>query len=423
MTQTSQEQTQSAVEKIVREEWGQVLAILVKYMHDFSLAEDMLQDACISALEHWPKDGVPNNPRAWLLQTARRKAIDRFRRQANFETKVAQLEILADLERQTRSVEEDTMDETIPDERLRLIFTCCHPALEEHARVALTLRTLGGLATPEIARAFMVPETTMAQRLVRAKRKIKVANIPYVVPPPHLWADRLDSIFSVIYFIFNEGYTASSGAELTRADLCHEAIRLSHTLVGLLPTEPEAAGLLALMLLHDSRRPARTDHLGNMVTLEHQDRSLWNHKQIESGLSLLQQTLAMRNPGPYQIQAAISAVHAQAKSYEATDWHEIKLLYDKLYELQPSPVIKLNAAVALSFAQDADAGLAVVAELDEQGTLEDYQPYHAARADLFRRAGCKNDSILAYQRAIELTENVTERRFLEQRRLELLKKE
>ena len=420
MTQASPEDTEAAVARIVREEWGQVLAVLVGYVRDFGLAEDMLQDACVVALQRWPEEGVPNNSRAWLLQTARRKAIDRFRREANFEAKRAEIEILTKLDHQAQSGEEDDVDETILDDRLRLIFTCCHPALEEHARVALTLRTLGGLTTPEIARAFLVPETTMAQRLVRAKRKIKAANIPYIVPPPHLWPERLDSVLSVIYFIFNEGYAATSGGKLTRADLCHEAIRLGHILVGLAPQEPEAAGLLALMLLHDSRRPARTDDMGNFVTLEQQDRTLWNHEQIDAGMSLLPRALAMGGLGPFQIQAAISAVHAQAKSYSATDWNEIRLLYGKLYELQPSPVIKLNAAVALSFALGAHAGLAAIAELDEQRVLEQYQPYHAARADFFRRAGHKEDSAAAYRRALEFTDNAAERRFLEQRLLEVL---
>ena len=397
-----------------------MLAALVAYVRDFGMAEDMLQDACVAALEHWPEDGVPKSPRAWLLQTARRKAIDRFRRDANFDAKRAELGVLTKLEHQARSNKEDDVDEIIPDDRLRLIFTCCHPALEEHARVALTLRTLGGLATPEIARAFLVPEATMAQRLVRAKRKIKAANIPYIVPPPHLWPERLDSVLSVIYFIFNEGYAATSGGELTRADLCHEAIRLGHILAGLAPQEPEAAGLLALMLLHDSRRRARTDEVGNLVTLEQQNRTLWNQDQIDAGVTHLQRALAMGGLGPFQIQAAISAVHAQAKSYEATDWNEVRLLYGKLYELQPSPVIKLNAAVAQSFAHGAKAGLAAMTELDEQGVLEQYQPYHAARADMFRRAGRKEDSAAAYRRALDFTHNAAERRFLEQRLLEVL---
>lgn len=313
------------------------------------------------------------------------------------------------------------MDESIPDDRLRLIFTCCHPAIEEQARVALTLRTLGGLATPEIARAFLVPETTMAQRLVRAKRKIKAANIPYIEPPPHLWADRLDSVLSVLYFIFNEGYSASSGEELTRANLCHEAICLGHILIGLVPQEPEAAGLLALMLLHDSRRRARTDEEGNLITLEHQDRALWDHGQIEAGVNTLKHALGMGRPGPYQIQAALSAVHAQAKDYETTDWNEIRLLYGKLYEFQPSPVIKLNAAVALSFAHGPQAGLTALAGLEKDGELNHYQPYHAARADLLRRDGRMEDATAAYRRALDLTKNVAERRFLERRLQEVRK--
>ena len=419
MLEVDNYETEAAVEKIVREEWGQVLATLLAYVHDFNLAEDMLQDACVSALEHWPRDGVPKSPRAWLIQTARHKAIDRFRRQVNFENKRAELEILTNLEQQIRPVEEDTVDETIPDDRLRLIFTCCHPALEEHVRVALTLRTLGGLTTPEIARAFMIPEITMAQRLVRAKRKIKVANIPYSVPSHRLWPERIESVLKVIYLIFNEGYATRSGNQPTRADLCHEAIRLGNILLSLVPQEPEVAGLHALMLLHDSRRPARTNHDGNMVTLEHQDRALWKQDQIEKGIDLLQQALLLSRPGPFQIQAAISSAHAQAKNYNETDWHEITLLYGKLYELQPSPVIKLNAVVALSFAHGAKAGLTAMAELDAQGQLAQYQPYHAARADLFRRAGRKVDSATAYRRALEITENAAEQHFLEQRLIEV----
>ena len=385
-----------------------MLAALMGYVRDFDLAEDMLQDAFVAALQHWPVDGTPLKPGAWLLQTARRKAIDRFRRDANFESKRAELGIMIKHEQQVQLEEEDNMDEGIPDERLRLIFTCCHPALEEPARVALTLRTLGGLTTSEIARAFLVPETTLAQRLVRAKRKIKAANIPYIVPPPHLWSERLDSVLSVIYLIFNEGYAATSGRELTRADLCREAIRLGRILFRLAPQESEAAGLLALMLLHDSRQSSRIDKAGNLVTLEHQNRSLWNREQIDAGVRLLREALELRCLGPFQIQAAISAVHAQAENYNATDWNEITLLYGKLYELQPSPVIKLNAAVAMSFAQGAAAGLAALTEMEEQGVLEHYQPYHAARADLFRRAGLNEDSAAAYRQALELTDNVAE---------------
>ncbi len=412
MTQPSSEQTQAAIETIVREEWGQVLAALVGYVRDFDLAEDMLQDACVTALQHWPNGGVPQNPRAWLLQTARRKAIDRFRRDANFEAKRAELNILIEIEQQAR---EEEVDETIPDERLRLIFTCCHPALGEHASVALTLRTLGGLTTTEIARAFLVPESTMAQRLVRAKRKIKVANIPYRVPPSDQWPERLDLVLSVMYLIFNEGYTATSGNELTRADLCHEALRLSSILFNLAPEEPEVAGLLALMLLHESRREARVDDSGNLITLEEQNRGLWNTQQIKAGTTLLQKAMASRRIGKYQVQAAISAVHSQATSYSHTDWNEIMLLYHKLYTLQPSPVIKLNAIVALSFAKGGEAGLSALTELEEEGGLDQYQPFHAARADLLRRAGHTDKAAVAYRRALELTENIAEQRFLDQR--------
>lgn len=403
---------QAAVETIVREESGRVLATLVGRLRDFEFAEDVLQDALVAALRHWPEDGVPLHPRAWLLRTAQRKAIDRLRREAIFQTKRAQLERLIALECQTRR---DDVDETIPDERLRLVFTCCHPALSESARVVLTLRTLGGLTTMEIARAFLVSEATMAQRLVRAKRQIKAANIPYQVPPPDRWVERLDSVLSVVYLIFNEGYSATSGCTLTRADLCHEAIRLGRFLVRLLPREPEVAGLLALMLLHDSRRHARMDDAGHLVTLEHQDRTQWNRDQIEAGISLVRAALALGRVGPYQIQAAISAVHTQAETYSTTDWQEIVLLYSKLYHLRPSPVIKLNATIALSMARGIEAGLVGLTELEKEGVLEHYQPFHAARADLLRQAGRKEDAAMAYRRALELTHNTAEQLFLARR--------
>jgi RNA polymerase sigma-70 factor (ECF subfamily) len=307
--------SQAAVAGVVREQWGYTLAVLVRQVRDIDLAEDALQDAVVAALRHWPQTGLPDRPRAWLLQAARRKAIDRLRRDARF---AARRERIAELDALAARSSEDG-EETVVDERLSLIFTCCHPALEEQARVALTLRTLGGLETPEIARAFLVPEATLAQRLVRAKRKIKAAGVPYRVPPPHLWAERIESVLAVVYFIFNEGYSATSGGALLRADLCEEAIRLGSILADLAPEEPEAAGLLALMLLHDSRRAARTDRNGDLVTLENQDRGLWNREQIALGERRLRQALALGRPGPYQVQAAISAVHASAASHAATD--------------------------------------------------------------------------------------------------------
>jgi RNA polymerase sigma-70 factor (ECF subfamily) len=406
----------TAVEAIVREEWGRVLATLVGYVRDMDLAEDVLQDAVVAALQHWPTSGVPEQPRAWLLQTARRKAIDRFRRDARFKAKREQLEHLVAADRKARHDEDE---EATVDERLSLIFTCCHPALAEQARVALTLRTLGGLTTTEIARAFLVPETTMAQRLVRAKRKIKAANIPYRVPPPNLWPERLDSVLSVVYFIFNEGYSATSGRKLTRGDLCDEAVRLGSILVDLAPEESEVAGLVALMLLHDSRRDARTDDEGNLVTLENQDRGLWDRQRIDDGERILRRALAMGRPGPYQVQAAISAVHAGADSHTGTDWQQIVGLYRKLYELQPSWVVKLNEVVALSFAEGAEAGLEALGELEQQEMLDRYQPFHAARADLLRRAGRKEEAAAEYRRALELTNNAAEQRFLESRLTEL----
>lgn len=414
-TSDSTGDVRTAVENIVREEWGRVLSVLLGSVRDFEIAEDALQDAVEAALRHWPQTEVPHSPGAWLLQTARRKAIDRFRRGANFAAKrddYAHYEALLAMDRQSRP---DDMTEPFPDERLRLVFTCCHPALAEHARVALTLRTLGGLTTQEIARAFLVSEETMAQRLVRAQRKIKTANIPYEVPDPALWPERLGSVLAVIYLIFNEGYTAISPTDPTRADLCLEAIRLGRILCTLVPDEQEAAGLLALMLLHDSRRPARTNDDQEFATLESQNRDVWDRAQIDEGVGIVRRTLATGPVGPYQIQAAISAVHAEAADYDATDWQQINLLYAKLYELQPSPIVLLNAAVALSFAESAEAGLRAMDELAIGGELDSYQPYHAARADLLRRAGHTLAAAAAYRRAMELSQTDAQRKFLEKR--------
>ncbi len=405
--------SRAAVERTVREHWGYILATLVGQVRDLSLAEDVLQDAAVAALSDWPVRGIPDNPRAWLLTTARRRAIDRFRRERRF------AELRQEIERSAGPDIDPDDDVPMVDERLSLMFMCCHPALAEPARVALTLRTLGGLTTTEIARAFLVPEPTMAQRLVRARRKIQAANIPYRIPPAELWPERLASVLAVVYFIFNEGYSATSGREPTRADLCEEAIRLGRILLELAPREPEVAGLLALMLLHDSRRAARIDDDGNYVSLEEQDRSRWDREPIRAGDRLLRAALAQGRPGPYQLQAAISAVHAAAPSYAETDWPQIVGLYRELYRLNRSWVVRLNEAVALSYAESPQAGLRLLDTLERSETVQRYQPYQAARADLLRRAGRSGEAKSAYRSALELTENESERRFLERRLEEL----
>ena len=406
------------IETTFSQESGRVLAGLIGRFRDFDLAEDVLQEAFITALERWPLDGLPRNPAAWITTTAQRKALDRLRRQQTYSHKQALLFSVTDL----KISDEDALEiAPIPDERLKLIFTCCHPALSVEAQIALTLRTLGSLSTAEIAHAFMVAEPTMAQRLVRAKRKIKAAGIPYRVPPPHLLGERLDAVLAVLYLIFNEGYNATSGDRLIRSDLCAEAIRLARVLLALIAAEPalpdpaEALGLLALMLLHDSRRDARVSPDGQLILLEEQDRSRWDETKIGEGLAILDEALRLRQPGPYQIQAAISSLHAQAQRPADTDWPQIAALYSKLRQLNPSPVIALNHAVAVGMAHGPQHGLKLLANCDQDGALDNYHLFHAARADLLRRDGCWQAAYLAYERALSLTENQVEQAFLQRR--------
>ncbi|HEX7735907.1 MAG TPA: RNA polymerase sigma factor [Ktedonobacteraceae bacterium] len=416
------EEIQEIVERVFRQESGRVLATLISKLGDFTLAEDVLQDALLVALVRWPDEGVPQNPGAWLLTTAWHKAIDLLRRNASLARKQ---ELLAALSEPRWLDEDELLEEVFPDERLKLIFTCCHPALALEARVALTLHTLGGLSTAEIASAFLVPLPTMAQRLVRAKRKIREAGIPYRVPPPELLAERVESVLSVLYLIFNEGYTATCGEILQRLDLCHEAIRLCRTLVQLMGREaslarnPEVPGLLALLILHNSRRKARVDEFGNMVLLADQDRTLWIHDEIREGVELLETALRMKRIGPYQLQAAIVAVHAQARHTEDTDWPQIAALYQLLMRINPSPVIELNWVVAISMIEGPERGLALLSEHRLDDALDTYYLFHATRADFLRRSGSLLDAQAAYRQALDLCQNATEQAFLRRRLCEV----
>ncbi len=402
-----------AVDAVYRADSRRVLATLIRLLGDFERAEEALHDAVTAALQQWPVEGVPANPRAWLVSTGRFRAIDASRRRARQQ---AALGALADeLERQAAAPPDDGVDDpAVDDDRLRLIFTCCHPALPPEARLALTLREVCGLTTEEIARAFLTSPSTVAQRIVRAKAKIRDARIPYQVPAASDLADRLDTVLHVVYLIFNEGYSATAGDTLTRADLSAEAIRLGRLLVTLQP-EPESQGLLALMLLHESRRDARTDAAGDLVLLEDQDRGRWHRPAIAEGVALVEQALGSRRVGPYALQAAIAAVHAEASSSAATDWRQIVGLYDVLLRIEPSPVFALNRAVAVAMADGAAAGLALVDALLAQGALASYHFAHAARADLCRRLGRHDDARVSYQRALTLVKQEPERRFLERR--------
>jgi RNA polymerase sigma-70 factor (ECF subfamily) len=409
------DEARRAVDAVYRAESRRVLATLIRLLGDFDLAEEALHDAFAAALERWPRDGVPGNPRAWLVSTGRFKAIDGMRRRARYDARLGQLAIQLET---AASSSAEVDDDGVEDDRLRLIFTCCHPALSPDARVALTLREVCGLTTEEIARAYLTGAPTLAQRIVRAKAKIRDARIPYQIPARADLPERLDAVLQVVYLVFNEGYSASSGASLTRADLSGEAIRLGRLLAELLP-EPEVLGLLALMLLHESRRAARTSADGELVLLTEQDRALWDGGMIAEGQALVERAIRSRRFGPYTLQAAISAVHAEAPAAEATDWPQIVGLYDVLLRADPSPIVELNRAAAVAMRDGPAAGLALIDAILERGELGDYHLAHSARADLLRRMGRAADARAAYERALALARQEPERRFIERRIAEL----
>jgi RNA polymerase sigma-70 factor, ECF subfamily len=416
----SQPEVRRAAEAALAEHGTRIVATLIRLCDgDFQLAEDAFQEALLVALERWPHEGVPARPDAWLITTARRKAIDQLRRGQALARKADQLRAMLETEQSTMNQPDDYEDEVLQDDRLRLIFTCCHPALALEAQVALTLRTVAGLETPQIAKAFLVGQETMAKRLTRARSKIRDARIPYRVPPAHQLPDRLAGVLSVLYLIFNEGYVGSTGPGLVRGELCDEAIRLARLLAGLMPDEAEVLGLLALMLLIDSRRSARVDSAGQMLTLEEQDRSLWDEKLIAEGTALVERAGRMRRPGPYQVQAAIAALHAESPSPADTDWRQIALLYERLLHLQPTPIVRLNRAAAIGMASGPEEGLRLMEDIAADDALSGYYLAHAARADLLRRAGRSPEAAAAYKRAIELCPNAVELSYLKRRLAEV----